>query len=165
MLKSSWETAGVYSLGELEVSPGGGNSPHIHNAFDETFTAVKGLLGVALKDKKIFLQPGESITIPKDTPHYFFNHTDETIVCRVKFTPAHEGFEKGLAIAYGLAADGKTTRKGIPKNITYLALLVKLTDTNPAGAMGILMPLFNWLAKRAKKKGIEKELLKRYYYQ
>jgi len=165
ILKSSVETGGVYSLGELEISPGGGNSLHIHSAFDETFTAVKGILGVALKDKKIFLKPGESFTVTKHTPHHFFNTTNEMVVCQVKFTPGHDGFEKGIAIAYGLASDGKTNRKGIPKNISHLALLVKLTDTNPAGFMGMLNPVFGWLAKRAKKNGTEHTLLKEYYYQ
>jgi hypothetical protein len=40
-----------------------------------------------------------------------------------------------------------------------------LTDTRPAGSMGLLMPLFRLLAARAKKKGVEQELLKKYYYQ
>ena len=165
MLKTSTETGGSYSLGELEVSPGGGNSFHIHTAFDETFTAVKGVLGVALKNEMILLQPGESFTITKFTPHHFFNTTDEKIVCHVKFTPGHDGFEKGLAIAYGLATDGKTNPKGIPKNINHLALIMNLTNTNPTGLFGKLTPLFNWLAKRAKRKGMERELLLKYYYQ
>ena len=164
ILKSSSDTGGLYSLGELEVSPGGGNTFHVHSEFEETFTAVKGVLGVALKDKMIFLKPGESFTVPKHTPHHFFNDTNEVIVCQVKFSPGHDGFEKGLAIAYGLASDGKTNKKGIPKSLNHLALLVNLTDTNPAG-LGILTPIFNWLAKRARKNGTEQALLKKYYYQ
>jgi hypothetical protein len=39
VLKSASETGGLYSLGELEVSSGGGNSMHVHSAFEETFTA------------------------------------------------------------------------------------------------------------------------------
>lgn len=165
IIRSSLETGAMYSLIELEISPGGGNSPHVHSAFEETFTSVKGLLGVAIREEKILLQPGESITIPKFTPHYFFNSTDEIVVCQIRFTPGHEGFEKGLAIAYGLASDGKTNRKGIPRNIRHLALLVTLTDTNPAGITSMLSPFFDWLAKRARKNGIEQELLEKYYYQ
>ena len=165
ILKSSQETGGNYSLGELEISPGGGNSLHVHSAFDETFTAIKGTLGVAFKDKKILLQPGESITVTRFTPHHFFNSTNEMVVCHIKFTPGHEGFEKGIAIAYGLASDGKTNRKGIPKSISHLALLINLTNTNPPGFLGVLTPVFNWFAKRARKNGMEQELLKKYYYQ
>ena len=40
-----------------------------------------------------------------------------------------------------------------------------LTDTRLYGAMGILMPLIKWIAKRAMKNGTEKELLEKYYYE
>jgi len=165
ILKTSEETGGMYSLGELEVSPGGGNYMHEHSAFEETFTAVKGQLGVVLKGKKYYLNPGDSITVPMNTAHHFFNEGIEPVTCHVKFAPGHEGFPKGLAIAYGLAADGKTDKKGVPKSFTHLALLVLLTDTKPVGASGMLMPVFKWLAKRARRNGIEKALLEKYYYQ
>ena len=165
VIRSSMETGAAFSLFELEVSPGGGNTQHVHSAFEETFTSVKGLLGVAIRDEKILLQPGESITIPKFTPHYFFNNTEEMVTCQIRFTPGHEGFEKGLAILYGLAADGKTNRKGLPRNIGHLALLVDLTDTNPSGITGMLSPIFGWLANKARKDGTEQSLLDKYYYQ
>jgi mannose-6-phosphate isomerase-like protein (cupin superfamily) len=72
VLKSAEETGGRFMLGELEVAPGGGNFMHTHSAFEETFIAVKGRLGVVLKNKKYYLQPGESITVPLHTPHHFF---------------------------------------------------------------------------------------------
>jgi mannose-6-phosphate isomerase-like protein (cupin superfamily) len=165
ILKSVQETGGSYMLGELEVSPGGGNFMHTHSAFEETFTAVKGRLGVVLKNKKYYLQPGESVTVPLHEPHHFFNDGKEPITCHVKFVPGHEGFVKGLAIGYGLAADGKTNSKGMPKNFMHTALLVVLTDTKPTGVMGMLFPIFKWLAAKAKKNGTEKALLEKYYYE
>lgn len=165
LLSSSEETGGKYTLGELEVAPGGGNPLHTHTAFSETFTAVKGIIGVRLNDKKLYLRPGDSITIPPFTPHHFFNITDEMVVCHVKLQPGHEGFEKGIAIGYGLANDGMTDKKGKPKSFVHLCLIVMLTDTRLYGAMSILMPLINWIGRRAQKKGIEKELLEKYYYE
>jgi mannose-6-phosphate isomerase-like protein (cupin superfamily) len=165
VLKTSYETNGAYTLGELEISPGGGNSLHVHTAFAETFTAIKGILGIMYKDRKIYLQPGESITVPIKTPHHFFNDTREKVVCHVRFDPGHEGFEKGISIAYGLAGDGLTNKKGIPKSFIHLALIIVLTDTRPAGPIGLLMPLFKWVAKRARKNGVEQDLLNRYYYE
>ncbi|MEO5563363.1 MAG: cupin domain-containing protein [Chitinophagaceae bacterium] len=164
VLESCEETGGDYSLGELEIFPGGGNHLHVHNAFEETFTSVKGILGVMYKDRKIYLKPGESITVPGKTPHHFFNDGSEPVICHIRFVPGHEGFEKGLAIGYGLATDGKTNKKGVPKSLTHLALLITLTDTRPAEAMGLLMPVFRWMANSAIKRGVEKELLARYYY-
>lgn len=165
IIKTSQETGGSYSLGELEVAPGGGNGLHKHRAFTETFTAVKGKLGVMYGKEKLFLNPGESLTIPLNTPHYFFNDGSEKIICQVKLQPGHEGFEKGISIAYGLASDGRTNGKGLPKSFTHLSLLVILSDTIPTGILSFMMPLFRLFAKRAKNKGIENELLEKYYYE
>lgn len=165
VLTTSEETGGAFMVGELTVSPGGGNFMHTHSAFEETFTAVKGTLGVAVNDKKYFLKPGESITVPLHTPHHFFNDGNEPVTCHIKFVPGHEGFVKGMAIAYGLAADAATNSKGIPKSLKHLALMIVLTDTKPTGIMGSLFPLFKWLANKARKDGTEKALLEKYYYE
>src|ERR1700750_2580600 len=100
VLKTSEETGGYYTLGELIVSPGGGNFMHTHSAFEETFTAIEGKLGVVLNGKKHYLQPGESITVPLYTAHHFFNDGKEPIKCHVKFVPGHDDFIRGIAIAY-----------------------------------------------------------------
>jgi mannose-6-phosphate isomerase-like protein (cupin superfamily) len=165
VLKSPDETGGMYMLAELEVSPGGGNFMHTHSAFTETFIAVKGTLGLVLNNKKYYLQPGESMTVPLHAPHHFFNSSSETVSCHIKFTPGHEGFVKGIAIGYGLAADRKTNSRGIPKNLQHLALLIVLTDTKPTGLMGLLFPVFKLLAARVKKNGTEQALLEKYYYE
>jgi mannose-6-phosphate isomerase-like protein (cupin superfamily) len=165
VLKTSEETGGRYLLGLLEVAPGGGNPMHTHSLFEETFTAVEGMLGVQYGDKEIYLNPGESLTIPVHQPHNFFNRGKKPVICQVKLTPAHEGFIKGIAILYGLAADGKTSKKGIPKNLMHLALFSDLMDTMPVGLIGWFAPLFRRLAARARKKGIEEALLEKYYYE
>ncbi|HTE23542.1 cupin domain-containing protein [Flavitalea sp.] len=164
VLKSASETGGLYSLGELEISPGGGDSMHVHSAFEETFTAVRGELGVMLSGKLYNLRPGESITVPRNTTHHFINKSGETIVCQVRFVPGHGDFVKGLAIGYGLATEGKTTKKGIPKSLTHLALLMVLTDTQPSGMLKYIFPIFKWLAAKARKDGTQQMLLEKYYY-
>jgi mannose-6-phosphate isomerase-like protein (cupin superfamily) len=165
VLETAADTGGSYMLGELEVAPGGGNFMHTHSAFEETFTAVKGVLGVVLNKKRHYLQPGQSVTVPLHTPHYFFNDGKQPVTCLIKFKPGHEGFVKGIAIGYGLAADGKTNSKGIPRSLTHLALLITLTDTKPTGVMGMLFPVFKWLANKARKNGTEEKLLEKYYYE
>lgn len=165
ILKTAADTAGAYSLAELTVYPGGGNTYHTHSAFTETFTAKEGNLGVMLGKKKCILQPGQSVTVPRHTPHYFFNDGISPIVCHIQFTPAHDNFIKGLAIAYGLALDGKTNKVGVPQSLMHLALLMKLTDTRPTFFIAkLLLPLLWLLAKRAEKKGIVDKLLEKYYY-
>jgi mannose-6-phosphate isomerase-like protein (cupin superfamily) len=165
VLKTVEETGGSYMLAELIVYPGGGNTMHTHNAFEETFIAVNGTLGVVLNNKKHYLKPGTSVTVPLYAPHYFFNDSKEAVTCHIKFAPGHEGFAKGIAIAYGLAADGKTNSKGVPKNFMHLALVIALTDTKPVGFLGMLFPVFKWLAAKAKRNGTEQALLEKYYYE
>lgn len=115
VLKTSEETNGEFSFGKLEVSPGGGNYMHVHSAFEETFTAMKGTLGVAIRKKRYYLNPGESVTILRKTPHHFFDDGNQAALCHVKFVAGHEGFQKGLAIAFGLASDNKTDSSGKPR--------------------------------------------------
>jgi mannose-6-phosphate isomerase-like protein (cupin superfamily) len=164
VLKSAADTGGLYSLGELEVSPGGGNGMHVHTCFEETFIAVDGEIGVVMGSRQYLLKPGESITVPRNTPHHFVNRSRGTVTCHVKFVPGHENFMKGLAIAYGLAGDGKTNGKGIPRSLTHLAMLMVLTDTHPAGLGRVVFPIFRWLANRAARNGMQQKLLDKYYY-
>jgi len=165
ILETSSETGGAYSLGRLEVAPGGGNSLHKHSAFTETFTAVQGTLGIMYGKQKLFLKPGESFTVPRHRPHYFFNESNETVVCTIRFQPGHEGFEKGIAIAYGLVVDGKTNKKGIPKRFMHLALIATLTDTVPVGILELLKPVLKYFANKARRNGVENELLEKYYFE
>lgn len=165
VLKTGEDTNGQYALGELEIAPGGGNGPHYHRSYIETFTAVKGILGVVYNKRKLYLKPGESVTVPVNTPHYFFNDTNETVVCHIKLNPGDDGFVKGIAIGYGLASDGRTNKKGVPKKLSHLGLILLLMDTRMVGPLSILTPLLLWLGKRARKNGTEKRLLEKYYYQ
>lgn len=64
-LKTTKETGGDHSLHLLTLQPGGANPPHIHTAFTETFTAVEGILGLRLRNKTVFLRPGESYVVQK----------------------------------------------------------------------------------------------------
>jgi mannose-6-phosphate isomerase-like protein (cupin superfamily) len=161
-LRTSREAEGKYSLHELSLMPGGGNPAHYHTAFAETFTAVKGQLGLSLRRKRILLEPGESYTVAKGEVHNFFNPGREEIVFTVKFTPGHEGMENTLRIGYGLAADGLTNKKGVPKNLMVAALIMDMADSYPAGAFSLLRPLLSFLARRAKRKGIDIALMARY---
>lgn len=158
------DSGGDYSLGLLEVSPGGGNPMHTHPNFEETFTAQEGVLGINLNGEKHYLVPGQSITVPRNTPHHFFNNSSQKISCYVKFVPAQPDFIKGLAIAYGLASDGLTDKKGLPKKLKHAAIVVTLTDTNFTGFMRLLLPWLRMLARKAHKDGTVQSLLEKYYY-
>jgi quercetin dioxygenase-like cupin family protein len=163
VLKTTSESNGQYVLVEVELLPGGGNDMHYHTTFNEEFTAVEGVLGVAIGKKQLRLHPGEKAIAPIRQLHRFYNPGRETIRFHVKLIPPKDNFLKGLSIGYGLAADGLTSKKGIPKNFAHLALLLDLTDTRLPGWLSLLNPIIKSSARRARKKGIDKLLIEKYY--
>jgi mannose-6-phosphate isomerase-like protein (cupin superfamily) len=161
-LKTVDETNRAYSEYLLTLMPGGGNPPHIHNRFTETFTAVTGNLGLKLGSKTLILQPGETYTVPIGTVHNFFNPGPKEITYRIRFDPGFNGFDHMIRILYGLARDGKTNRQGIPTSLMTTALLCDIGDTQLPGLMKLAAPLFRLLAARARRLGLERQLMATY---
>ncbi|MBX2891172.1 MAG: cupin domain-containing protein [Saprospiraceae bacterium] len=162
-LETSAETNGKYTLVQVELAPGGGNELHYHKTFEETFTAVEGVLGIQVGKQIIHLNKGESATAPIGSLHRFFNPSGtEKVVFNVLLQPGSEGFERTLQVAYGLARDGRTSRKGVPKSLHHMALIIQWSDTNLPGVFSWLEKGFRLLARRAIKKGMDKELIEQY---
>ncbi len=160
ILKSGSETNGECTLLEVEVAPGGGNSPHAHNAFTEKFHILHGELEVRIRNKKHILRQGDVAVVPSRASHHFTNSTSKTTTFLVELRPAQPGFEKAIAIAYGLALDGKVNKKGIPKKFAHVCILTVMSGTTPSGIFKLFMPLFHLIAKRSRNK--EAALVNRY---
>ena len=161
-LKTSRETGGAYTLLQLELAPGGGNALHIHGTTAETFIPTEGNLEVQCGKERKVIGPGACFTVPAGAVHCFHNPTDQPISFQVKLEPGHEGFENSVKIAYGLATDGLTDRRSVPRNFGHLALLVTMSDTYPVGLVSLLMPVLRWKARQARKRGVERNLFERY---
>ena len=161
-LQTSEETNGEYTEIEVTLSPHGGNLLHKHTGFAETFTPIEGNLGPIVNGAKILLKPGEKLTIKQGEVHRFFNPDDLPIKFHLQFTPGHTGAENMLRILYGLAWDGMTNKKGIPKSLTTLAVLGEIGDSSVAGILSWLSPLLKRLAAYARSKGVDKVLLEKY---
>jgi quercetin dioxygenase-like cupin family protein len=162
-IKTSAETKGQFTEAELILMPGGRNPLHYHLSYSETFTAIDGELGVGLaKRKKKFLKPGETYTVEPKNLHHFFNPNGSEIKFKVVLKPGHEGFENSLRILYGLAEDGLTNKKGIPKNLQHSAIIVCMSDMNLPGFFTLISPLLKRMAKKAKDSGVEQQLIDRY---
>lgn len=161
-LETSAETGGERTLLEIDLAPGGGNTPHYHRAFSERFEVLEGELEVRV-DKAIYtLEPGQSETVPADTLHNFTNATGQRTRFLVELRPGSTGFERALQIGYGLAADGKTDAKSRPKDPLHLAVLLALGASSIPGPFALLTPVFRLLAARARRKGVEAELIRTY---
>jgi mannose-6-phosphate isomerase-like protein (cupin superfamily) len=161
-LETSASTNGKRTLLEVEVAPGGGNGLHYHTTYSERFEVLEGELGVQVGNKKMTLKPGESATVPINTLHRFYNVIDQPTRFLVELQPGSVGFEQGLQIAYGLATDGLTNKEGMPTNMYHLAVILELTETMVPGVFALVAPLFRYLAARARRKGIEQELIRKY---
>ena len=161
-LDTAAESGGARTYVEIELQPRGGNAPHIHGSFDEHFECVEGTLAVKVGKSVLHLGPGERATAPAGSVHHFANPTDETVRFRVELRPGHAGFEHGLRIAYGLAEDGLVRGAGIPRKLSHTAVLSEMGDTRPAGTLAALGPVLRILARRARARGVEAELLARY---
>jgi quercetin dioxygenase-like cupin family protein len=123
-LKTSAETNGEYVLVELELDPGGFvAAPHVHPYQEETFEILEGRVGFKAGDREWVAVPGAVVTVPRGTPHKFWNAGDETARFRTEVRPALR-FEQLIETMFTLAQDGKVNRKGMP-NPLRLAVIAK----------------------------------------
>ncbi len=160
-LHTSEETNGEKTVLDIQLAPGGGSSPHHHGTYEESFEVLEGELLVELDGEVMRLAVGESTTVPAGAKHRFFAG-DEPVRCIITMTPGQDGFEKAMAIAYGLACEGKVNSKSIPKSFAHIAILFTMADTNVPGVLGFLGWFLRWKAGTASSKRIEQELLEQY---
>ncbi|WP_018923540.1 cupin domain-containing protein [Salsuginibacillus kocurii] len=163
-LETTAETNGEYLLIKVDLPPGGdGPLKHYHLAFEEAFEVIEGELELIVGDELIILEAGGTRTVPKTVHHQFKNASvNQPVSFHVKITPPHE-FEDSMRMLYGIIADGESNKKGAPKSLLKSALILDMQDTKLT-KMPLLLQnfLFNILVKKAKKKGIEAELRRKY---
>ena len=108
------ETGGEYVRFEAVIVPGGTlASAHLHPKQSERFEIVTGKLTMKVGSRKLEANPGDVVVIEPGVPHNFWNKKDETVRMNVEVRPAL-AIESLLETMYGLAADGKTNRFGMP---------------------------------------------------
>jgi quercetin dioxygenase-like cupin family protein len=161
-LETSEETKGERTLIEIEVAPGGGPTPHYHKTYTEGFEVLEGTLEVLVGKERRVLRAGQKVVVPRNTLHRFRNATGETVRFLTEMRPGQPGFEKTLKVGYGLAADGLTLSDGTPKNPYHMALLLDWAELRVPGVFTVVEPLMRLLARRARRKGIDRELEARY---
>lgn len=128
---------------------------HYHLTYAETFEVVEGRLTVDCDGRRIELGPGQHVTAPIKAHHRFTNNTDHPVVFLAEIRPARR-FEQAGRISNGLARDGRTTARGIPKNLWQLALVYEVSESYVAGMpLWLQKGIFGALAKIAHWRGIE----------
>lgn len=160
-LKTSQETNGKYILIKVYLPPQSEGPPlHYHLAFDELFEVIEGELTVQVGVEKSILREQEQLLVEKEVHHRFSNESDQPVTFFVTLSPGSQ-FEESMRIGYGLIGDGKTNKKGIPKNIFHLAILLKMQDTNLADMPSFVQKvIFGNAASIGKRMGMDKSLEK-----
>jgi quercetin dioxygenase-like cupin family protein len=108
------ETDGELVEVEVSVRPGGGVAAgHVHPYQSERFEVLEGTLELRQGRRRITATVGDVVTVTAGTPHSFRNvgEGEARFTCEVR--PAL-GFERFIQTMFALAADGKTSRKGMP---------------------------------------------------
>jgi quercetin dioxygenase-like cupin family protein len=123
-LKTSADTKGEYVLIELTARPGAVvAAKHLHPYQTERFEILSGRLAAKVDGKEIEAGPGDSLTVEAGQSHVWWNAGDDELVFRAEVRPALK-FEQLIETMFGLAADGKTNKKGMP-NPLRLAVIAK----------------------------------------
>jgi mannose-6-phosphate isomerase-like protein (cupin superfamily) len=123
-LATSHDTDGEAVVIETVVQPDGFvAAAHVHPSQSERFAVAEGTLGLKVGGKKLTLGPGDVAVVEAGTAHKFWNAGDEPVRFSCEVRPALQ-FESLLETMFALAADGKTSRKGMP-NPLRLAVIAK----------------------------------------
>ena len=121
-LRTSAETSGECTEVEAVVMPGGGNPPHFHKHYEETFTMEEGELVLDLPHGvRTILKAGDVYTVRPGEAHSFLNTTDRQARVRMLTQPGNPGFEDSIRILYGLASDGVYSKRRTPRSISLYA--------------------------------------------
>ena len=113
-LKTGAETNGellqieCFSPQTLEREP-----EHIHQLQENSFKIISGRCIFHVDGKEQTVGPGESINIPANVPHHFWNAGDEVAHYLQEFKPALK-IDRFFETFFVLARDGLLNKKGIP---------------------------------------------------
>ena len=127
--KTSRETGGEAVEIEVYVRPGGVvAAAHVHPFQSERFEVISGRIGMKLGRRKLEAGPNDIVVVEPGTPHKFWNAGDDELHFVTVVKPALQ-FERLLETMFGLAADAKTNRKGMPNPLRLAVIANHHFDT------------------------------------
>jgi quercetin dioxygenase-like cupin family protein len=162
-VRTGEETNGEYSLLYAEYEPGIKVFPHYHTLYSETVHMLEGVLTGRIGGQEVRVEAGEDALVPPRAVHQWLSAGDRTLRFVMEVRPAHRGFEKWLVALQNMATDGQTHPDGRPKKLSWGALVLVESDIHPAGRARLMAPLFQLMAARARRKGLDRQLEERYY--
>ena len=122
------DDTGPFTRGRLRVAPGGSGPPrHVHPNHRERFEVESGELTVHLDGERLVLSEGESVVVPRGSPHGFENETDRPVVFTGTIRPASR-ITHVIATLFGLAHDGKLRADGSPRFLQAMVFARGMKD-------------------------------------
>ena len=126
--KVAADTQGQLLQGDLFAEPGGFvAAAHVHPHQEERFEVVSGTLRLRIDGEERLLAPGDVAVIPPGRSHVWWNAGEEEVHVLGEFRPALRT-EVFFETFFGLAADGKTNRKGLPNPMRLAVLMREYED-------------------------------------
>jgi quercetin dioxygenase-like cupin family protein len=118
------DTGGERLLGDLHIRPGGAvAAKHVHAYTTERFEVVSGTVRFHVDGRDELARPGQQVEVPPGVVHDWWNVGDDDAHVLVDIRPAQR-FELMIQNLYGLANDGKTNARGVPR-LLPLALFAR----------------------------------------
>jgi quercetin dioxygenase-like cupin family protein len=123
------ESNGYLLVGDLYLQPGGAVAgEHIHPAMAEVFTVVSGRIGMRINGREFVAGAGQRTQIAAGQAHDWWNAADSEAHVVVEVQPG-DRFIAMIRQLFGLARDGRTTAKGMPRLLDGVALGREFADT------------------------------------
>jgi mannose-6-phosphate isomerase-like protein (cupin superfamily) len=149
------ETGGELTRMEIRVRSGPGDwvgPDHFHPFQEERFEVVAGAPIFRINDEERPAEPGEVITVPIGVSHIFRNGGRGELHMISEYRPGLKSVETFFATFFGLAADGKLTRRGRPPLLQSVLTLWELRDylvvtRPPPAAQRLLFPPLSAIAR------------------
>ncbi|HTV07987.1 MAG TPA: cupin domain-containing protein [Candidatus Aquilonibacter sp.] len=85
---STAETPSVFAIEHTKIMPGWGPPLHLHLAQEEWFYVIDGQVLAQVGDRRVTLNPGDSILGPRNVPHAFMAIGPAPAHMLITFTPA-----------------------------------------------------------------------------
>ena len=141
--KRARDTGGALMEMTLYLAPSGFiAAPHVHPEQEERFEVSGAPVMFRVAGKERLYQPGEVAVVPPGTPHVWWNPSKVEAATLVQFRPALDT-ETFFETFFGLAADGKVGKGGLP-NPLQMAVLARHYQREmqlPPPAQWVLGPL------------------------
>ena len=113
--EGSEDTGGERLTGDLYIRPGGAVAgKHMHSYITERFEVVSGTVRFHMDGTDRVARPGEQVEVRPGVVHDWWNVGDEQAHVLVDIRPG-ERFELMIQSLYGLANDGKSDARGVPR--------------------------------------------------